>query len=213
MLGQDDTHPKNSNIQVSVTLLENGTNFANWEGQLISAVQARNCQPALDPGCPGTATDGSVKNLMVQSVPPIWADELHGMSARDGFFWMRSKFVGGHCRQINEEWLRMLLEEKMSPTQSFDGYVRAKLSLFKALQSNGHQITDLTLRTALVNCLPKELEPCKEALQINILGKSQSEIIELFRASAAGRKFNDMVPRTSAAPTAKPASLSDSGKL
>jgi hypothetical protein len=31
-LGQDETHPKNSNIQVSVTLLENGTNFANWEG-------------------------------------------------------------------------------------------------------------------------------------------------------------------------------------
>jgi hypothetical protein len=105
---------------------------------------------------------------MVQSVPPIWADELHIMSARDGFFWLRSKFVGGHCRQINEEWLRMLLEERMSHTQSFDGYVRAKLSLFKALQANGHQITDLTLRAALVNCLPKELEPCREALQINI---------------------------------------------
>jgi hypothetical protein len=28
-LGQDETHSKNSNIQVSVTLLENGTNFAN----------------------------------------------------------------------------------------------------------------------------------------------------------------------------------------
>jgi hypothetical protein len=69
-LGQDETHPKNSNILVSVTLLENSKNFANWEGQLISAVQARNCQPALDPGCPGTAADGTVKNLMVQSVLP-----------------------------------------------------------------------------------------------------------------------------------------------
>jgi hypothetical protein len=49
-LRQDDTHPKDSNIQVSVTLLENGTNFANLEGQLISTVQARNCQPALDLG-------------------------------------------------------------------------------------------------------------------------------------------------------------------
>jgi hypothetical protein len=37
-LGQDETQPRNSNIQVSVTLVENGTNFANWEGQLISAV-------------------------------------------------------------------------------------------------------------------------------------------------------------------------------
>jgi hypothetical protein len=37
-LRQDETNPKNSNIQVSVTLLENGTNSANWEGQLISAV-------------------------------------------------------------------------------------------------------------------------------------------------------------------------------
>jgi hypothetical protein len=191
-----------------VTLKENETNFADWEGQLISVLQARNCQPALDPG---TAVDGTVRNLMVQYVPPIWADELHSMSARDGFFWLRSKFVGGHCRQINEEWLRMLLEKKMSHTQSFDGYVRAKLSLFKALQANGHQITDLTLRTALVNCLPKELEPCREALQINILGKSQSHIIELFGDSAAGRKFNDMVPRAPA-PTAKAASLPDSGK-
>jgi hypothetical protein len=85
-LGEDDTHPRNSNIQVGVTLKENGVNFRDSEGQLISAVQARNCQPALDPGRPGTAADGTVKTLIVQSVPAIWASERHYMSAREGFF-------------------------------------------------------------------------------------------------------------------------------
>jgi hypothetical protein len=45
---------------------------------------------------------------------------------------VRSKFVGGRCRQINEEWLRMLLEDKMSSTDFFYGYVRGKLALYKA---------------------------------------------------------------------------------
>jgi hypothetical protein len=115
-LGQDDTNPRNRTIQVGVTLQENGVNFADWEGQLKSVVQARSCQPALDPRRPGTAAEGTVKNPIVQYVPPIWANELHSMSARDGFFWVRSKFVGGYCRQINEEWLRMLLEDTMSHT-------------------------------------------------------------------------------------------------
>jgi hypothetical protein len=94
------------------------------------------------------------------------------------------------------------LENRMTANQTFDGYVRGKLSLFKALLAFGHQITDLSLRTAIVMCLPKEMEACKESLQTNILGKSQTEIIELFTAIAAGRKFNDMVP-TVPVPTAK----------
>jgi hypothetical protein len=172
-LGVDDTLPRNSNIQVGVTLKENGVNFRDWEGQLISAIQARNCQPAVNPAKPRTAADGTVKNLIVQSVPAIWASELHSMSLREGFFWVRSKFVGGHCRQINEEWLRMLLKDKMSSTESFDGYVRGKLALYRALVDNCHQITDLALPTAMVNCLPKEMEACKDSLLTNILGKSR----------------------------------------
>jgi hypothetical protein len=54
----------------------------------------------------------------------------------------------------------------------------------------------------MVNYLPKEMKACKESLQINILGKLQSEVIELLRATAAGKKFNDLVPR-SAVPNAK----------
>jgi hypothetical protein len=96
----------------------------------------------------------------------------------------------------------MLLEDKMSSTESFDGYVRGKLAWFKAVVDYGHQLTDLPLRTAMVICLPKEMEACKESLQTNILGKSKSEIIELFRAAAAGKRFNDLVLK-SAAPTAK----------
>jgi hypothetical protein len=78
------------------------------------------------------------------------------------------------------------------------------------LVQNGHKIIDSALRTALVNCLPKEMEACKESLQTNIMGKSQSEIIELFRVVATGRRFNDMAPRTPA-PTAKAANLAGDG--
>jgi hypothetical protein len=70
-LGKDDTQPRTSNIQVGVTLKENGMIYRDWEGLLISAVQARNCKPALNPGEPGTADDGTMKNLMAQSVPSI----------------------------------------------------------------------------------------------------------------------------------------------
>jgi hypothetical protein len=74
--------------------------------------------------------------------------------------------------------------------------------MFKSLLENGHHILDLALRTALVNCIPEEMERCKESLQTNILGKSQSEITELLWAAAAGMRFNDVDPRTPA-PTAR----------
>jgi hypothetical protein len=59
----------------------------------------------------------------------------------------------------NEEWLRKPLEDKMTATQSFDGYVRGKLSLFKALIAKGHHNTDLGLRCSLMNSLPEEMGP------------------------------------------------------
>jgi hypothetical protein len=58
----------------------------------------------------------------------------------------------------------------MTSTESFDGYVRGNLSLFKSVMENGHQITYLALRTALVHCLPKEWSLVRRAFKRTFYG-------------------------------------------
>jgi hypothetical protein len=151
-------------------------------GLELRIVQARDCQHGLNPGRPTTRAYMKVKNLIVQSVPPLWADELHSVSAREGFFWIRSKFVGGHCRHNNDEWRKMLLAHRVTASQSFDGNVRGKFSPWRLLLmvikglGRGHLVLRQHSQPLLINLStlasqkfqsdPKESLSCRHRMQL-----------------------------------------------
>jgi hypothetical protein len=70
-IGLNDTSSTTSEIQVRATLNKNGFNYGDWEGQLISAVQAKHCQLTRILWRPGSAIDWTVNILTHQCIISI----------------------------------------------------------------------------------------------------------------------------------------------
>eukprot|EP00884_Botryococcus_braunii_P011610 jgi/Botrbrau1/2044/Bobra.0047s0021.1 len=142
-----------SNPKMFTQLKADRTNFRAWREELESCAMQKGAMGALEAPMPRTAKNAAVKHFILQSIPPMWQDEVKQRgSAFDFIQWVADYCIGGKKREINGKWIKGL-KQGMVEGETVQEWCHRVISVATSLKDNKHELEDRQICRYMIKVL------------------------------------------------------------
>jgi hypothetical protein len=190
----DPTTINNITVKMSVDLEEDGTNFEEWEKNLIACCNSKSDWGGrvLFQEMPRTKADGVISTLMTASLPSSMLSEaLACQNACQLYQFVKSQFVGGTNWSANVRWEREFKTKRMTASQTISQFVSRKFKLKRCMENNGMTILPQVLAAAIFQNLPSQFASRVASLETAHFQSSKQTIIQAIEGAALAVGYDE----------------------